>query len=265
MLSGGRSHKTAISVLDYFHGKGKLFLVESLSGLRGNEHPDLDMELAERIRDIASDTDCTIITNAPLTLPPCHRCVKPRCYGKPQCPDPETVFMRDVNSRLSALKKNARDFSPYTQRAQELCIRELVPEVVPQHEAMGSNLAQISSRVLHLRKMLVEMKFRESYSKASLYRILGALDLPLYYHDRYKDDNAGARIRKRFLKVLDDEGLIFIYESDFENIVRNVNLFDALVLSYTGVLNYKGCCEDLPQLRDLGLDTFLLPKNNIKL
>jgi hypothetical protein len=273
MLSGGRSPNTAICALDHFKGQGRLFLVESFVGRKERTEHDLDDMLVERLQSLIQDAQDTqesasdatasaeIITNAPLSLPPCFKCEVDRCPGKDQCEVPETVRIMELYDELRHKKKNLRKFTPYTQRIQDVWIRDAVPEVMPPHEAMGSNMAQITSRLIHLRKMMPGAVFKETYPTAGMFRLLPSLGLSSSYAKEYRDIVRGKRIRAMFIKKLEDKASVFIYDSDIDALVNSVHLFDSLVLAFTGVLHFLGKTEGPSATRT---NDYVIPVDGIK-
>ena len=258
MLSGGRSPNTAIAVLDYFRGHGRLFLVESFIGKKEKYADDLDTLLVEKLRNLTDVVGTAeIITNAPLTLPPCFGCNVLKCEGKDQCSVPETIKIMDLYEELKQKRKNLKRFTPYTQRLQDIWVREIVPEVMPPHEAMGSNIAQITARIIHIRKMMPETIFKETYPPAGIFRLLPSFGLSSSYLKEYRDIIDGKRVRSTFIRKMEEKTSVFIYDNDIDMLVNNIRLFDSLVLAFTGVLGFlgktEGPCPD-----------FFIPENNIK-
>ena len=258
MLSGGRSPNTAIAVLDYFRGHGRLFLVESFIGKKEKYADDLDTLLVEKLRNLTDVVGTAeIITNAPLTLPPCFGCNVLKCEGKDQCSVPETIKIMDLYEELIQKRKNLKRFTPYTQRLQDIWVREIVPEVMPPHEAMGSNIAQITARIIHIRKMMPETIFKETYPPAGIFRLLPSFGLSSSYLKEYRDIIDGKRVRSTFIRKMEEKTSVFIYDNDIDMLVNNIRLFDSLVLAFTGVLGFlgktEGPCPD-----------FFIPENNIK-
>ena len=270
MLSGGRSPNTAIAVLDYFRGHGRLFLVESFVGKKEKHTDDLDTLLVEKLRNLTdmnsavnsdSATDAVgtaeIITNAPLTLPPCFGCNVLKCEGKDQCSVPETIKIMDLYEELKQKRKNLKRFTPYTQRLQDIWVREMVPEVMPPHEAMGSNIAQLTARIIHIKKMMPGTIFKETYPPAGIFRLLPSFGLSSNYLKEYRDIIDGKRIRSTFIRKMEEKTSVFIYDNDIDMLVNNIRLFDSLVLAFVGVLGFlgktEGPCSD-----------FFIPENNIK-
>jgi hypothetical protein len=287
MLSGGRSPNTAICALDHFKGQGRLFLVESFVGKKERVTPDLDDMLVERLQSLIQDAQDTqrdtqdeqlthgdvrgtaasveIITNAPLSLPPCFKCEVYRCPGKDQCEVPETVRIMELYDELKHKRKNLKKFTPYTQRVQDVWIRDAVPEVMPPHEAMGSNVAQITSRLIHLRKMMPGAVFKETYPAAGMFRLLPSLGLSSSYAKDYRDIVSGKRIRSTFIKKLEDKASVFIYDNDRDTLIESVQLFDSLILAFTGVLGFLGKTQGPPAVtREMhGID-YIIPVDDIK-
>lgn len=259
MLSGGRSHNTAICVIDYFKGKGRLFLIESFVGKKQRAVSDLDDHLVERLKNIVGDErDKTcVITNAPLSLPPCFKCKEQVCPGKTECKDKDTLEIMKIYEELKDKKKNLKKFFPYTQRPYEVWLRRAVPEIVPPHESAGSNLAQVTARMLYIKKIFPSLHFKESYPSAGILRLLSPLDLTDSFLRAYRGINEGKRARTTFVKKLENRASMFVYDTDMESITANVYLFESLILAYTGVLDFLGNTEG-PSV------DFIVPKSNIK-
>ncbi|MEI6093712.1 MAG: hypothetical protein WCQ47_08585 [bacterium] len=260
MLSGGRSPNTAICVIDYFKGRGRLFLVESFVGKKEQKLSDLDDLLVERLKNIVDEDveNTKIITNAPLSLPPCFKCKQELCPGKDKCKDTETLEIMKIYEELKGKKKNLRKFSPYTQRLYDVWLRKALPEIIPQHESAGSNLAQITARMLYLKKVLPYFQFRESYPVADILRLLTPLGLNNTFLKSYRDLAEGKRARTTFMRRLENKADVFIYDSDLDAITGNVYLFESMVLAFTGVLYFLGKTEG-PS------DQFIVPNIDVNL
>lgn len=264
MLSAGRSKHTAIAVLDYYHGKGRLFIVESIPKMLSNNEAYMDKELCEHILKLTDAVNSCVYTNAPLTLPPCMRCVLEKCPGIVLCQDQSTVFMLQNFEKLKKKRKNLKQFIPYTQRPEEVMLRILAPELVPPHEAMGGSLAPITSRAAFLKKRLTGLEFFEAYPKGSIARLLETLQLPSHYSSSYNDIKLGKRIRGYFIDRLESQTDIFIYDNDKEQLISSPILFEAMVLALIGVLDFKGQTErpvpDYPKEQSF----IRIPKRDLK-
>ena len=258
LLSGGRSPNTAISAVDYFQGYGRIFLIESFLGRKNKHINDHDYLLAEKLKATIKDfeAETLVVTNAALSLPPCYTCGVLPCPGKDKCTVPETLKMMHLYNELRKTKKNLRKFMPYTQRYCDLKLRNLFPDIRAPHEAMGSNLAQISSRAVHIRKMFPTLTFKETYPQAGIFRLLSTLGLSPNFINLYRDINRGAGNRERFLKRLEEKTGIFLYDVDMRLIVKNIYVFESLVLAVCGVLDF------MQKTQRLG-DNFIIPEEKL--
>lgn len=258
LLSGGRSPNTAVSAVDYFQGHGRIFLIESFLGSKNKQIKDHDYLLTEKLKTTVSEleTSSLIVTNAALSLPPCYTCKVLQCPGKDDCTVAETVKMLDLYNNLKKTKKNLKKFMPYTQRYCDVSLRHLFPTLAAPHEAMGSNLAQISSRLVHLRKLFPSLTFKETYPQACIFRLLSPLGLSPDFLDRYRDLQRGAGYRERFLKCLEEKTGIFVYDVDMSLIIKNIYVFESLVLAVCGVLDLMHKTQALS-------DYFILPQQDL--
>ncbi len=254
LLSGGRSPNTAISAVDYFHGHGRIFLIESFLGTKNKHIKDHDHLLTEKLKATIKDLESSslIVTNAALSLPPCYICKVLPCPGKDDCTVVETVKMLALYNELKKTKKNLKKFMPYTQRYCDVSLRHLFPTLSAPHEAMGSNLAQISSRLVYIRKIFPSLTFKETYPQACIFRLLAPLGLDPDFLNRYRDLQRGAAHRERFLKRLEEKTGIFVYDVDMSLIVKNIYVFDSLVLAVCGALDLMHKTQRLS-------DDFILP------
>ena len=250
LLCGSKNPYTSMAVVDFYEGESRLFLVESLEGVKHkNIHTrdkDSDEELIEKIKNLDDGSDLTIITSAPLTYPACFNCKNENCDGISVCNNIEVKYILKTYDQLKKQKKNLRKFTPYTQRAVEVWLRTEFADIEAPHEALGGSMSAITARIQYIKKRLNKYTFLESYSKASLWSFLKILDLPEFYLKDYKDIIDGKRYRERFLEKLEKENHIFIYNADYEKLVKNYILFDAFILALTGYWDKIGKSRKLP-------------------
>ena len=116
-LGGGKSKKTALATLRV---DGATATVVDIAPRTGAV-PFYDPTLLETIRAYGEET--LLCIDAPLTLPPCLRCVVPVCPGQDSCVDPSVVEMRslaaeamsarpDPHAATSLLFRGNRDMGP---------------------------------------------------------------------------------------------------------------------------------------------------------
>ena len=220
-LTGAKTPNTWISVLDFFENKDRLFVVKSIRFNKKTKF--IDAQLIEVLKKTNNEFKSIIISNAPLSLPPCVTC-NTKCNGFENCLNPAVQYMFNKDKK-----------TPYSQRACDVWLKTQNPNI--NVETLGSNLAPITTRMHYLLKNLKGLTFFESSINASLFSILESLDLPTNYRLQYKAILIGARIRKRIIDALLNH--IFIYINDYDDIIKNINLFDAFILSLCGYFQYK--------------------------
>jgi hypothetical protein len=223
-LGGGKGKKTAVAVLERRNeGVAVVALLP-----RAGDPPLYDTGLIDELASRAASA--LLCVDAPLTLPPCLRCVEPICPGQDHCIDPAVVQMRQLGGSNSQLSRDQRRgkpaVTPYTQRVTEVYLRErraLVPR-----ETLGQGMGPLTARASHLLRALAG-RFRldenaiEVYPKATL----TLLQLAEPYK---KQSDARLRILDRM------PGLHFAAGVWREECVQSDHAFDAIVCAYTGYL-----------------------------
>lgn len=227
-LRSGRNPYTAISVLDYFKSSNRIFLVKFFSSIKSaNEY---DSALIEVLNNVSSDYSTSLVSNAGLSLPPCIKC-SAKCMGIDKCKKEEIKYIRD--SKLKINKKNII-FTPYTQRACDVWLKLKNLHLNICTESLGSNNASLTTRMLYISKVVKDIDFYESNIDVVLFHILKELKLPLTYLKQYKSIIVGVRVRRLILEAIEEAKYIFLYSVDVEQVVLNIDLFDAFILSICG-------------------------------
>jgi hypothetical protein len=165
-LGGGKSKKTALATLRV---DGATATVVDIAPRTGAV-PFYDPTLLETIRAYGEET--LLCIDAPLTLPPCLRCVVPVCPGQDSCVDPSVVEMRslaaeamsarpDPHAATSLLFRGNRDtrrgkpsITPYTQRATEVYLAGAVG--IAAREGLGQGTGPLAARAAHLVRALAD-------------------------------------------------------------------------------------------------------------
>jgi predicted RNase H-like nuclease len=223
-LGGGKGKKTAVAVLE--RRDDGVAVVALLP--RSGDAPLYDTGLIEELGSRAAGA--LLCVDAPLTLPPCLRCIEEICPGQDRCVDPAVVEMRRLGgSALQPSRDHRRGkpaVTPYTQRVTEVYLREM-RAVVPR-ETLGQGMGPLTARASHLLRALAG-RFRldenaiEVYPKATL----ALLQLSEPYK---KQSDARLRILERMA------GLSFAPGVWREECVQSDHAFDAIVCAYTGFL-----------------------------
>ena len=228
-LGGGKGKKTALATLRV---DGSTATVVDIAPRTGAT-PFYDRTLLDTIRAYGDDT--LLCIDAPLTLPPCLRCVVPVCPGQERCVDPAVVEMRALAA--AAPRDSDRDtrrgkppITPYTQRTTEVYLACSVG--IPAREGLGQGTGPLAARAAHLVRALADRfthneNLIEVYPKATLVSL--GLGTPFKKHLRERETRA------RILEVLSAE-LRFGPGVWRELCIQSDHLFEAVICAYTGFL-----------------------------
>jgi predicted nuclease with RNAse H fold len=223
-LGGGKGKKTALALLE-LDGEG---VAVTRIAPRAGGSPLYDSTLVELIRSFGDDT--VVCVDAPLTLPPCLRCVVPVCPGQEACVDVEVVEMRRLFGPCTPTGRDERrgkpTLTPYTQRATEVYLhrrRAILPR-----ETLGQGMGPLTARAAHLGRALAD-RFRlnenliEVFPRATL-ELLG-------FREPYKK-----RVDRRIEILALIQDLTFGPGVWREECRKSDHLFDAVICAYTGYL-----------------------------
>jgi hypothetical protein len=252
-LGGGKSKKTALATLRV---DGHTATVVDIAP-RPGAAPFYDPTLLETIRAYGDET--LLCIDAPLTLPPCLRCVVPVCPGQEACVDPSVVEMRALAVE-AADARSGRDvrrgkpsITPYTQRATEIYLAGSVG--IAAREGLGQGTGPLAARAAHLVRALADRftineNLIEVYPKATLV----ALGLGTTFKKHLRERETRARV----LEALSAE-LRFGPGVWRERCVQSDHLFEAVICAFTGFLwardgwalpAYASARDEAARLRD---------------
>jgi len=225
-LGGGKGKKTALAILDRC---GSAVMVTRLAP-RAKERPLYDEALVGTILSCAEGA--LVCVDAPLTLPPCLRCVEAVCPGQAACLDPEVVSMRALAPAAANQRDHRRGkpaITPYTQRLTEF---HLQARGILARETLGQGMGPLSARAAYLVRALGQ-RFRLNHnlievSPRATLEVLG-------FREPYKKR---ADRRVEILASLGD--LAFAPGVWREECRQSDHVFDAVVCAYTGYL----ACRD---------------------
>ena len=230
-LGGGKGKKTAVATLRVDPRDGAATVTEIVP--RSGTLPLYDATLLAHLRGFGDGT--LICIDAPLTLPPCLRCLVPVCPGQESCVDANVIEMRRLTSAAgSAVGRDGRrgkpQITPYTQRVTEVHLlhdRGLVPR-----EAMGQGTGPLTARAAHLTRALADrFRLNENLIEVSPKATLTALGFARPYKKQIRERQTRAEVLEALAP-----GLRFGPGVWREVCVQNDHLFDAVICAYTGHL-----------------------------
>jgi hypothetical protein len=241
-LGGGKSKKTALATLRV---DGATATVVDIAPRTGAV-PFYDPTLLETIRAYGEET--LLCIDAPLTLPPCLRCVVPVCPGQDSCVDPSVVEMRslaaeamsarpDPHAATSLLFRGNRDtrrgkpsITPYTQRATEVYLAGAVG--IAAREGLGQGTGPLAARAAHLVRALADrFTINQNMIEVSPKATLVSLGLGTTFKKHLRERETRARV----LESLSGE-LRFGPGVWRERCVQTDHLFEAVICAFTGFL-----------------------------
>jgi hypothetical protein len=243
-LGGGKTDKTALSVIEYYPVQKKIFLSRLFDKIMTEGEVSGDLQIHRMITQCPPPLE-SVAFDVPLQLPKCVTCVH-RCPGYEACEEPEIVWMWKQFREQQKHKSPARLFTPYTERCVEQYLQTELEEPFHLQHALGSNLAPLTARALYLKRRL-RMPTIEVFPKLSLWRIGQALHMPkseLRFHRHW---DTGRDARQTVLQKVMDRNLAFIYDQDVKTLVESPQAFDSLICALTGLLNFLGHCEPRPK------------------
>lgn len=224
-LGGGRGKNTAVALLSCDGGRGRVIM----AGKRSPEgFPWYDDVLTGYLSGQPPDT--AVGVDAPLTLPACLRCERPLCPGGDECEEPAVRWLckRPGVSRRPFRKPAV---TPYTQRVTEVYLSSQYG--VPPREAMGQSMGPVTARAVHLLKRLhprfeVNVNLIEVYPKATLHILFGRRCAESY--------RKHARIWEARASILENLSRWLEFEVWRETVLRNTNVFEAVICAMTAML-----------------------------
>lgn len=241
-LSGGKSDRSCLAVIDCYSEPRRLFLTGIFDRIKSEEFISADLKLHELISQF-SEACRWIGFDVPLTLPTCVTC-ELRCPGFETCSVTEMKWMRTVYQKIQK-KKPKKMFTPYTQRALDLFLQELEEDNLEIQQALGANLAPMTARALFIKRRL-ELPTFEVAPKISVFRLGQKLGVNKTHLLNYRSTTHGEDARRTFLQSLIDKTGLFIYQQDLKILIESYHAFDSLICAIVGQLHSQGKAEPAP-------------------
>ncbi|MFN7729155.1 MAG: DUF429 domain-containing protein [Bdellovibrio sp.] len=242
-LSGGKSDKSCLAVIDHYFDPKRLFLSRLHEKIRTEEFVSADHKILEMIGQL-KDNAVSIMIDAPLTLPKCVACPH-TCHGYETCTEPEIKWMRQMHQKLPK-KRPRKMFTPYTQRPVDLYLSELEEENLDVQHALGANLAPITARAMYLKRRMPLDCF-EVFPKLSVWRLGNDLRVNKSHLRSYRNSVGGEDARRIFLNALVEKTGLFLYQQDFKLVCENPHAFDSLITAFTGYLKAQKKTQERPE------------------
>ncbi|MEN0057554.1 MAG: DUF429 domain-containing protein [Bdellovibrio sp.] len=260
-LSGGKSDKACMAVVEYYPKHKKVFLSRLVEKIRSDEVHSADFKIHEIIEQYHDNVE-SVAFDVPLRPPHCLVC-KTNCPGIESCTEPHVQWMWDYTRRLHKKKKPRKLFTPYTQRCVEMYVSSELEEPFALQHAMGANTAPLLARAMFIRRRL-KTPCIEVFPNLSLWRIGRSLNVMKSHLRFHKHAVGGDDSRREILHSLSTHNVVFVYEQDVKLMIENNHAFEAFICALTGFLKSKGMTEDRPAGFPKNEDWIEFPKSSIK-
>lgn len=243
-LGGGRSDRTAITVLEYFVTQKKLVVSRLADRIKGDGELSSDLKLHEYVEQFKEDIEL-IGMDVPLTLPKCFHC-QLVCPGFESCEEEEILWMWKQFRNAEGRKKTAKFYTPYTRRCAEVFWSKELEAHWALGDALGANQAPLLARGRFVARRW-NHKVIETIPRLALLRCVQPFRLSKMHVRNHRHSVDGDISREHILKQLIDHLGLFIYDQDKHQMAENLNAFDSLLIALTAFWKFQGTCENRPK------------------
>jgi hypothetical protein len=235
-LGGGKSDRTAVTVIDLYSKQGKAFVIDVFDSVGSQGDLSADEVLIEIIREQSSAVEI-IAVDAPLSLPPCAMGCAKDCKSVANCRRPDVKWMRKLFLKAKSKNKKLKQFTPYTQRPVDAYYRYLfLDEDMFQDETLGSNRAPQAMRMQFLKSRLGQAPLIEVWPKLALRQVAPAFGLDVKEVSEYRDLEAGIDVREQIIESLVKRCDVFLYERDSKKIASSMIAFDSFICAWVALM-----------------------------
>lgn len=259
-LSGGKSDKACLAVLEYYPKHKKVFLSRLVEKIKSDEVHSADFKIQEIIEQYHGEIE-SVAFDVPLNLPFCTHCVT-TCPGIEGCPQPHVKWMWEYTRKQNKKKKPKKLFTPYTQRCVEMYLSTELEEPFTLQHAMGANMAPLLARALFIKRRL-KMPCIEVFPNLSIWRIGRSLNVMKSHLRFHRHSVMGDESRKEILQALGTHNVAFVYDQDVKLMIENNHAFESFICALTAFLKYKVGTEPRPEGFPPNEDWIDFPKTTI--
>lgn len=236
-LSGGKSDKASVAILEYYPVQKKLFLARLIEKIKAEEYISADLKIHEMISQYKNSLEL-VAFDVPLSLPKCLVCEK-KCPGYETCDEPEIVYIRNLYQGDVDKRKPRKIFTPYMQRCSEAYLAANWSDDLDIQPAMGANQAPLTARGLFINRRL-HLPVIEVSPRVSVFVIGTQLKVNKTHLKVYRNSVGGEEARKIILESLSEKWGLFLYQQDQKSMIENLYSFEALISALTAYLSYAG-------------------------
>jgi hypothetical protein len=243
-LSGGKTDKASLALIDYYPEQKKVFLSRLFHSLKPEENFSADAKIIELLHQYENIVEYIGVDN-PWQPPVCFQCETNPCVTYETCEKPHIQWLWAHYKKMKAKKKPTKIFTPYTQRCVENYLLTELEEPFHISHAMGANSAPLLARAGFLKRR-TSCDWFEVYPPLSVWRIGRHLNIKKSDLRSYKKSAVGEGCRRQILTSLQEHDVVFLYKDDVNTMIQNVHAFDAFICAYTLYLKYTKQTEKRP-------------------
>lgn len=258
-LSGTKSTKSSLAVLEYYEKQDKVVLshiFDKISVLDQVSSDELILENLNRLENLSS-----VFVNAPLQLPKCMRC-RLKCPGHSVCNEPEIQWMQSFYEIESKQKKPHKIISPYTEKCGELYWKNAIEdETFILDHAGGANKASIMFRAMYIQRCFEssqkksnktskansssksakdsKVSWQQFYPQLSVWQWGRSLKVAKSHLRHFSHSVYGKEAREVFLTQLSKRTSLFFYDVEGKKIIHDKNSFEALLGALTAFSHFN--------------------------
>lgn len=238
-LGGGKTFKTAVSVLEYYPKQRRLFVRSVYPEMGGKDGLSADEHLFALLTEEEKPLKYVGL-DAPLQFPKCVRCSL-KCPGYENCTEPEIQWLwQHHKTYRQGQKRPSKIFTPYTERCVDVYLSEEMGEMYHSHHALGANRAPLAARAHYLARRLPAQTLFEFHPRLTLGQLGAALGVQKSYLKFYRHSDGSFERRQYLLNQLVEKGWVFLYQQDLRLAVEDPHVFESILGGITGYLKYRG-------------------------
>lgn len=197
----------------------------------------------------------------------------PKRYEQKRNLDDEVDFSRDIFHKESHEHILSRSFKrrlkkgylPYWNRPIDLWVwnfyyDQLLDLFNSSYDSFGNTSLMVQSRFSYLKRHFPKhLKLYESFGPVILIELLRGGVLKKRHIQNFNDIELGMDTRVDLIQKIEKSANLFIYDHDFEVLVKNPHAFDSFLLALTGMQAQGGKCRETPIWTKPEITKFIVP------
>jgi hypothetical protein len=262
-LSGGKTDKASLALIEYFPQQKKVFLSRLVHSIKAEESRSADAKIIDLLQGLEGSVESVAVDNA-WNPPFCFTQCEAHCGGLEVCSKPHILWLRQHFLKMKKKKKTTKLFTPYTQRCIENFVLTELEESFQMPHAMGANSAPLLARARYLKKRS-EKPWFEVFPPLSVWRMGRHLNIKKSDLRSYRKSAVGEACRRQILTSLQEHDVVFLYKDDVNSMIHSVHAFDAFICAYTLFLKFTQQTETRPDNFPAEEDWIEFPKLELEI